>query len=62
MAGFRVLFFVFSALLWGQACSVPTPMPAHTPAPGEIVRIKPSHTDGPRVGVRDIDLHKKCGH
>ena len=56
----RVLFFVFSAFLWGQACSAPTPvpMPAHSPVPGEIVRIKPSDTNGPQVGVCDFDLHK----
>lgn len=50
MASFRVLFFIFSALLWGQACSAPAPAPAHTPVPGEIVRIKPSHTTGPQFG------------
>jgi len=50
MASFRVLFFVFSAILWGQACSAPVPMPAHTPVPGEIVRIQPSQTTGPRIG------------
>jgi hypothetical protein len=58
MTSFRVLFFVFSAILWGQACSAPVPMPAHTPVPGEIVRIKPKDTNGPKIGVRDFDFHK----
>ena len=57
MASLRVLIFVLSAFLWGQAFSAPVPVPAHTPVPGQIVRIKPSNTDGPQVGVRDFDLH-----
>ena len=56
MANFRFLFFVISAFLWGQAFSAPVPIPAYTPKLGEIVRIKPSNTNGPKIGVRASDF------